>query len=84
MTQVRREEAADGYVWWCPDHKGKKKSIRMKSFAEKLHLTLPQFMSATYFWSNDVMVKNTVESTGLSERVVIGWYNFIEKSAWFG
>ncbi len=22
------------------------------------------------------MVKNTVEMTGLSERVVIGWYNF--------
>ncbi len=53
-----------------PDHKGKKDSIRMKSFVEKLHLTLPQFMSAAYFWSNDV------EMTGLSERVVIGWYNF--------
>ncbi len=73
---MKRVVTGDGYVWWCPDHKGKKNSIQMKSFVEKLHPTSLQFMSATYFWSNEVMVKNAVEMTGLSERVAVDWYNF--------
>ncbi len=76
ITQVKRVVTADGYVRWCPDHKGKKNAIRMKLLVEKSHLTLAQFISATYFWSNEVIVKNTVEMTGLSERVVVNWYNF--------
>ncbi len=55
MTQVGRVEATDGYMCLCPEHKGKK-AIRVKSFIEKSHLTLAQFVSLTYFWSNAVMV----------------------------
>ncbi len=66
-------------MWRCPDHKGRKKSIRVKSFIEKSHLTMAQFISLAYFWSNEIMVKNTVEMTGLSERAVIDWYNFFRE-----
>ncbi len=56
------------------------KSLRVKSFVKKSHLTLAHFISLTYFWSNEVMVKKTVEMTGLSERVVVDWFNFFSRS----
>ncbi len=40
---------------------------------------MAQFISLAYFWSNEIMVKNTVEMTGLSERAVIDLYNFFRE-----
>ncbi len=57
----------------CPEHKGRKKSIRVDSFVEKSHLFLAQCIAIAYIWSHEFTVKMAAEMSGLSLRVVVDW-----------
>ncbi len=76
MTQIKRKDALDGFVWRCPKHKGRKKSIRKGSLIEKSKLTLRQFISVVYAWSLNASGRMAAVMTGLTEKSIVDWYNF--------
>ncbi len=68
MTQVKRNDTPDGYLWRCPKHKGRTKSIRTGSFIEKSKLTLRQFVPVIYAWSLNASGRMAAVMTGLAEK----------------
>ncbi len=76
MTQVKRTETPDGYVWRSPKHKGRKKSIRMGSFIEKSKLTLRQFVSVIYARSLNASGRMAAVMTELEGKTLVDWFNF--------
>lgn len=79
MTQVRDNTVQDGYRWRCPDHKGRKMTIRYGSFFERSHVPLPKLVVLLYLWSFQMPIVCAVQMTGISEATLIDWYNFIRE-----
>ena len=68
----------DKYVYRCPTHKSKKKSIRNGSFLANSHILFKEFSQIAYFWAYKIPVINIIEMTGKSNKTIIQWYSYFK------
>ena len=70
--------AADGLVWRCSNKKcGYKVSIRKFSWFEKSHLTIPQIVKLTYYWTYNTQQEVVERELRIgSDHTLVDWYNF--------
>ena len=64
------KDTTDGYGWQCIYGQCPKRltrTIRAGTFFEKSRLPLAKLLYLMYLWSQDTMVKNAAETTGISQ-----------------
>lgn len=76
MTEVKDVSFSDGYVWRCPKHKGRKKTIRTGPFIENANFELKKFVELAYFWSLSISSASMEILCQLSAHTIIDYNNF--------
>ena len=78
------KDTTDGHGWQCIYAQCPKRltrTIRAGTFFEKSRLLLAKLVYLMYLWSQDTMVKNAAETTGISQKTVVQMYeNLFNKS----
>ena len=74
------KDTNDGHGWQCIYGQCPKRlttrTIRAGTFFEKSRLLLAKLVYLMYLWSQDTMVKNAAETTGISQKTVVQMYQY--------
>jgi hypothetical protein len=74
------KDTTDGHGWQCIYAQCPKRlttrTIRAGTFFEKSRLLLAKLVYLMYLWSQDTMVKNAAETTGISQKTVVQMYQY--------
>ena len=75
--QLRRQlRFVDGYCWACPVCRSQK-TVTCDSFFGGSHVPLIQMVDCIYWWSQEMKQTVAIWETGMSNKLVINWWNFI-------
>jgi hypothetical protein len=78
MTEVNQSSPrkTDEFLYRCPSHKGRKRTIRMNSFLENHNISLVDFIRLVYLWGYRTNVASVSLQTGHSPTTVVQWYSY--------
>lgn len=76
ISWVKSADNSLGYVWRCPQHRGKKVSPKEGSFWTKSRLPLTKLVQSFWLWAHEIPMSTTVNMTNLGKPTVIRWLRF--------
>ena len=79
MTKVKRADSQDGFMFRCPNHKGRKCSIRKGSFFENNNLKFSQIVKIVYCWGHKVSHTVAVDITGMRANTLTDWFAHLRR-----